>query len=104
MRRGVLLTSAENSRVVIDGVEEVPVLGGADDVAIKLDEVISQIRETVAESITSDSELLVELTGSVSFKGSADTQWLVFKLGGSGERAHTLKVTLKTTIQPSSPR
>jgi hypothetical protein len=101
---GVLLTSSDSARVVIDGVEQIPVLGAGDDVAIKLDEVITQIRETVADSITTDSELQVELTGSVSFKGSAEAKWLLFKLGGSGEQAHTLKVTLKTTIKPASRR
>lgn len=99
--KGVLVTSADAAKVTVDDYVEVPVLGAAQDVAMQLDEVIADIWETVASSITTESELVVELTGTVSFKGSAEARWLVFNVGGSGERVNTLKVALKTSLKPS---
>lgn len=83
------------------GYEKVDLLGdSADDIGLRIDEIVASISDSIRNSIDKESELSIEITGSASFKGDAQVKWLVFNVGGSATESETLKVTLKTKILP----
>jgi len=98
--KAVVVSSGSAGRVVVDDMELVEVLGWSEDVGVQLDDVLKIVSETVGKSISTESELMIELSGSVAVKANAEAKWLVFNVGGSGERSTTLKVTLKTMLKP----
>ena len=68
---------------------------------MQIDEVVKTISESIRGSITDESELTVEITGSISLKAEGGVKWLFFNVGGGTTKSDTLKVTLKTKISPS---
>jgi hypothetical protein len=80
---------------------EVPVLSDeADMVAVRLDELVQAISETIVPTITKTSELTVEIAGGITLSGKGSVKWLFFNVGGEAKKSDTLKVTLKTTLEP----
>jgi hypothetical protein len=80
---------------------EVPTLSDeADAVAVRLDELVAAISETIVATISEESELTVEIAGGITLSGKGSVKWLFFNVGGEAKKSDTLKVTLKTTIKP----
>lgn len=100
----VVVTSdrAKARKVKFEDYDLVEVLGDSNDaLGLRIDEVVRSISDSVRESITSESELAIEITGSVSLKGEAGAKWLFFNIGGSATESDTLKVTLTTKLSPA---
>jgi hypothetical protein len=96
-----IVTSPETQPVEVGDRTVVPVLGPNEDaVAVRIDEVVRAIADSVCDTITEESDLFVEITGNISLKGSAGAKWLFFNVGGSVAKTDALKVTLKTKIRP----
>ena len=93
--------SSESAKVHLDDRTLVPVLGDSEDtIAVKLEELVGAISESVRQTITSESELTLEIAGSISLSGQAGGKWLFFNVGASASKSDTVKVVLKTTITP----
>src|SRR5262245_42075692 len=89
-------------KVRLEDYDLVDVLGESEEaIAVQIDEVIKAISESICQSITSESELTVEITGSISLKAEGGVKWLFFNAGGGATKSDTLKVTLKTKINPT---
>jgi hypothetical protein len=89
-------------KVRLEDYDLVDVLGEAEEaIAVQINEVIKAISEAIRESITDESELTVEITGSISLKAEGGVKWLFFNVGGGTTKSDTLKVVLKTKIKPS---
>ena len=79
----------------------VDVLGKREkDLALKIDELYSEVIESVGKSLKHESELTIEISGSIDLKANAGAKWLFFNVGGSVEKNNSMTVTLKTKINP----
>lgn len=89
------------SKLKIDGKEILSTLGKKEDAfALKLQEVFQSVKKSILPTIENESDLTIEVTGSVSMKASGGIQYLFFNIGGEAGKTGTTKVTLKTTLQP----
>jgi hypothetical protein len=80
----------------------VRVLGTEEEaIAVRVSEVLKAISDTVASSIITESELTIEITGSMKLKAEGGVKWLVFNVGGGTESGDELKVVLKTKLNPA---
>ncbi len=103
--RAVVMTTdiAQANRVRFDEFDLVDVLGESEEaVGVRIDEVVRAVADSVRASIEAESELTVEVTGSISLKAEAGAKWMFFNLGGSATESDSLKVTLKTKVAPAS--
>jgi hypothetical protein len=90
-----------SKKVSLEDYDLVDVLGESEEaIAVQIDELVKSISESMRESITDESELTVEITGSISLKAEGGVKWLFFNVGGGTTKSDTLKVTLKTKINP----
>ena len=69
-------------------------------VAVQLEELFSAVTESVTGSLTEESTLTIEVTGSVDLKAKAGAKLLFFNLGGEAGKATTMKVVLETKVRP----
>lgn len=78
------------------------VLGASEDaIAAKISDVLKAISDGVADSVAAESELTIEITGSMKLKGEGGVKWLVFNVGAGTEKSNELKVVLKTKLSPA---
>jgi len=92
-----------SQKIQFEDVTVVETLGETEEsLAVKIDDVLEAVCRQVRSSITTESELIVEMTGSVALKANAGAKWLFFNVGGGAEKSDSLKVTLKTKISPES--
>jgi hypothetical protein len=70
--------------------------------AIKFQELFEAINSEISSSISTESKLTVELTGSMSLKARGGVQYLFFNAGAEVGSAGTMKVTLTSTLKPVS--
>lgn len=93
---------ADLEEIQFDDYQVVDVLGKKEkDFALKIDELYSEVIESVGKSLKHESELTIEITGSINLKANAGAKWLLFKVGGSAEKTNSMTITLKTKIKPS---
>lgn len=94
--------AAKAERIQFEDVKLAHVLGDSEDaLALQIDEIIRAVSISVQGSITSESDLTVELTGSIKLKAQGGVKWVFFNVGGGTETSDALKVVLKTKIKPT---
>jgi hypothetical protein len=104
MRLKMVVTASDPlkvGKVRIEDYDLVDVLGDSNEATgVELNEIIRTISETISGSITTESELTVEIEGSISLKAQSGVKWLFFNVGGEMAKSNTLKVVVKTKISP----
>ncbi len=101
LKIAVTTQSPEGDLIIdIEGEKFEPTLGETEAVAVRLDEMVRSIAETIGTSIQAESELTVEISGGISLSAKGGAKWLFFNVGGGAEKTDTLKVVLKTKIKP----
>jgi hypothetical protein len=77
---------------------------GADEeaLAVQLQELFGSVVETITPTLQSESQLTIEITGSVSLKVQGGVKYLFFNVGGEAGKTGTMKVVLSTTLKPAS--
>lgn len=94
--------STEERRITLDDYEIVPTMGESEDqIATRISDILRAISESVSGVICGESELTVELSGSVALKADGKVKWLFLNLGGGATQSNALKVVLKTRINPT---
>lgn len=87
----------------IDDREILPTLGPQEkSVAIQLQELFASVTDSISGSLEVESQLSLEITGSITLRAEGGVKYLFFNVGASAEAAGTMKVTLSTTLSPKS--
>jgi hypothetical protein len=85
----------------IDEIETLETLGPQEKaVGVQLQELFSSVANSITSSIEVESQLTLEITGSISLKAEGGVKYLFFNVGASAEASGTMKVTLFTTLRP----
>jgi hypothetical protein len=58
------------------------------------------VMEALSSKVDVESQLTVEINGSVSLKAKGGLKYLFFNIGAETANTNTMKVTLSTTLQP----
>lgn len=87
-------------RLRIDDQKIISPLVEDDAVAVQMQELFSSVTEAVATSLEVESELTIEISGSLGFRVEGDAKYLFFNVGGQAEASGAMKVVLSTTIKP----
>jgi hypothetical protein len=91
------------STIDLDGKEMLATLGDAEKcVAAKLEDLFKSVTDSISVVLESESQLTIEVTGSVSLKAEGGAKLLFFNVGGSTAAAGAMKVVLETKLQPKS--
>ncbi len=99
--KALVVSKSVQGKVQSDDYEVVDLLGESENaLAVRLDEVLRVVSESVRGSITGESQLTVEISGSISLKGGAGGKFLFLNVGGEAGKTDTLKVTLATKVLP----
>jgi hypothetical protein len=69
-------------------------------VAVQLQELFESVMEALSSKVDVESQLTVEINGSVSLKAKGELKYLFFNIGAETANTNTMKVTLSTTLQP----
>ena len=78
-----------------------PTLGEKEaGVALQLQELFAAINESVTASLEVESQLSIEITGSISLKAQGGTKLLFLNLGTEAAAAGSMKILLSTTLKP----
>jgi hypothetical protein len=81
--------------------EILPTLGEREaDVALQLRELFAAINESITASLEVESQLSIEITGSISLKAQGGTKLLFLNLGTEAAAAGSMKIILSTTLKP----
>ncbi len=99
----VYLTASEGNvkSLNLDGKKKfVPTLGDGEAFAVKIDELLGSIASIVGENISNEAEIVIELSGTTSMKTDGKISYLVLNIGGSISKDSSMKITLKTKIDP----
>lgn len=72
------------------------------DIPMKLQELLTSVSQTIATSITTESQLTIEITGSFSLKGKTGIKYVLFNAEGEAGKTQTMKLSLTTTIKPEN--
>jgi len=76
-------------------------LGGEEESpAVRMQDLLISLNDTLEKSVKHKSNVTIEISGSVEFKGKGGVQWLFFNIGGETARSTTMKVVIETTIEP----
>jgi hypothetical protein len=87
----------------VEDKEILKTLGDQDKaVAVQLQELFSSVVESITASLEVESQLVVEITGSVSLKAQGSTKYLFFNVGAEAGATGTMKVALTTTLKPKA--
>jgi hypothetical protein len=87
----------------IDDKQILKTLGDNDKaVAVQLQELFASVTESITASLEVESQLVVEITGSISLKAQGSTKYLFFNVGAEAGATGTMKVTLTTTLKPKT--
>lgn len=74
--------------------------GEEETTAITLQELFDSVVEAITPSISDESKLTVEVTGSVSIKGQGNVRFGFFNIGADTGSTTSMKVVLSTTLKP----
>lgn len=89
------------SSLNIEGKEILPTLGpGEDAIAVQLEELFTAVTEDISGSLQVESQLTLEITGSLSLKAQGGIKYLFFNVGAEVGTTGTMKVSLSTTLKP----
>lgn len=92
----------ENNICLNGEIELRSTLGNDKNIAVKISDVFDSISSLISESISNEAELVIELTGSTSFRAEGGAKYMIINLGGSATKESLMKVILKTKINPKS--
>lgn len=96
-------SSPQTIKIGSEDYERLETLGKPEEaVAVKLKELLSSVTEAVREVVEHESELAIEISGTMELKGRAGIQYLLFNVGTEASKANTMTVTLTTKVGPSS--
>lgn len=102
----VYVTSANPNEVgslQLENKTILPTLGPKENtVAVQLQELFTSVTDSITASLEVESQLMLEITGSITLKAEGGVKYLFFNVGASAEAAGTMKVTLSTTLRPKS--
>ncbi len=90
----------EVSSLQVEEKEILPTLGQEKSVAVQLQELFAAVTDSITASLEVESQLTLEITGSITLKAEGGVKYLFFNVGASAEAAGTMKVTLSTTLKP----
>src|SRR5262245_37978145 len=101
--RAVFTDPKNAPSIELDGEKMEQMFGPHEDaVALRINEMLTTVRESVERSVTEESELSIEVSGDITLKVDGGVKYLLFNVGGSAETKNTMKVTLKTKVKPRS--
>jgi hypothetical protein len=81
----------------------IPTLQPNDEgVSVQLQDLLTSVTEKLESSLSSESELTIEITGALSVKGAGKAKYLFFNVEAEASKSNTMKVVLKTTLKPQS--
>lgn len=87
----------------VEGKEILKTLGPKDEaVAVQLRELFASITESITASLEVESQLVIEITGSISLKAQGSTKYLFFNVGAEAGATGSMKVALTTTLRPKA--
>jgi hypothetical protein len=67
-----------------------------------LQELFNSVTEAITASLEVESQLTVEITGSVSLKAEGGIKYLFFNVGAEAGATGAMKVVLSTTLKPKA--
>ena len=80
-------------------------LGPAEEtVAVQLQELFESVTEALSSKVEVESQLTVEINGSVSLKAQGGLKYLFFNIGAETGNTNTMKVTLSTSLFPKKQK
>lgn len=68
--------------------------------AVQLQELFEAVTTSIIPTIKTESQLTVEVIGSMSLKAEGGVKYLFFNVGGETGTTGTMKVVLSTTLHP----
>lgn len=100
----VTSVSPESDKAVeVEDRKILPTLGaGEEAIAVQVQELFESVIEKVADSIEVESQLTIEVTGSLTLKTQGGVKYLFFNVGGEAGKTGTMKVSLSTTLKPKN--
>lgn len=92
----------ESSSIRTEEEEISPTLGKREeDLPVKLKDLLTAVTKEIKSSVDTESQLTVEITGSMSFKAETGVKCFINASGEVGKTG-TMKVSLTTTIKPEN--
>ena len=88
------------SSLEIDETEILPTLGQEKPIAIQLEELFTSVTKAITASLEVESQLTLEITGSISLKAEGGVKYLFFSVGAEAAATGAMKVVLSTTVKP----
>ena len=89
------------SSIKLDDRELLSTLGTAEEsVAVQMQELFQAVTKAITVSLEVESQLTIEVSGSISLKAEGSTKYLIFNVGAEAAAAGTMKVVLATTLRP----
>lgn len=93
----------EVSSLKTDEKEILTTLGPQEEaVAVQLQELLSSVTQAVTANLDVESQLTLEVTGSVTLKAEGGIKYLFFNVGAEVGATGTMKVVLSTTVKPKT--
>ncbi len=101
----LLVTTVDSSEVttlkINDQEEILATLGGdKDKFAIQLQEILDSVTRAIIPNIQVESQLTVEITGTISLKTQGGINYMLFNVGAEAASLNTMKVSLSTKLIP----
>ncbi len=73
-------------------------------VAIQLQELFESVTESISAKLEVESQLTIEINGSVSLKAQGGFKYLFFNVGAETGSTNSMKVTLSTKLHPKKQK
>ncbi|MEM7133665.1 MAG: hypothetical protein AAF702_45645 [Chloroflexota bacterium] len=91
------------STVRLNDSEILETLGSSEEkIAVQLKDILESVKNVVRDSLDSEGELQIEISGTLDIKASGGINYLFYNISGEANKTNTMKVTLTTKI-PSTP-
>lgn len=90
------------SSIDLDETEILPTLGQEKPIAVQLEELFTSVTQAITGSLEVESQLTLEIAGSVSLKAEGGVKYLFFNVGAEAGATGKMKVILSTKIGPKA--
>jgi hypothetical protein len=88
-------------QIDLDGHKMLETLGPQEEaMAVHLKELFRSIADAISDGLEVESQVSVEVSGSISLKAQAGVKYLLFNVGAEANAMANMKVVLATTIKP----
>ena len=71
-----------------------------ESVAVQLRELFASITKSITASLEVESQLNIQISGSLSLKAQGGTKYLFFNVGAEAGATAAMKILLSTTLKP----